>query len=53
VTAKSHTTTAAKPVIVLEHGAWADASSWDAVIARTGNVTGADIRIDGGLVPTW
>jgi pimeloyl-ACP methyl ester carboxylesterase len=24
----------AKPTIVLEHGAWADASSWDAVIAR-------------------
>jgi pimeloyl-ACP methyl ester carboxylesterase len=24
----------AKPVIVLEHGAWADASSWDGVIAR-------------------
>jgi pimeloyl-ACP methyl ester carboxylesterase len=23
-----------RPVIVLEHGAWADASSWDAVIAR-------------------
>ena len=23
-----------KPVIVLEHGAWADASSWDKVIAR-------------------
>jgi pimeloyl-ACP methyl ester carboxylesterase len=24
----------AKPVIVLEHGAWADASSWDSVISR-------------------
>ena len=24
----------AKPVIVLEHGAWADASSWNGVIAR-------------------
>ena len=24
----------AKPVIVLEHGAWADASSWDGVISR-------------------
>lgn len=23
-----------KPVIVLEHGAWADASSWDKVIAE-------------------
>jgi pimeloyl-ACP methyl ester carboxylesterase len=27
-------TAGAKPVIVLEHGAWADASSWDRVIAR-------------------
>ena len=27
-------TAAAKPVIVLEHGAWADASSWDGVISR-------------------
>ena len=24
----------AKPVIVLEHGAWADASSWNSVISR-------------------
>ena len=24
---------------------------WPAIV--TGNVTGADIRIDGGLVPTW
>ena len=24
----------AKPVIVLEHGAWADASSWSSVISR-------------------
>jgi pimeloyl-ACP methyl ester carboxylesterase len=30
----SHATASAKPVIVLEHGAWADASSWDRVIAR-------------------
>jgi pimeloyl-ACP methyl ester carboxylesterase len=33
-TAASHQTAAAKPVIVLEHGAWADASSWDQVILR-------------------
>jgi pimeloyl-ACP methyl ester carboxylesterase len=32
--ANSHGTGGAKPVIVLEHGAWADASSWDRVIAR-------------------
>ena len=32
--AASHATASAKPVIVLEHGAWADASSWDKVIAR-------------------
>ncbi|TVZ06805.1 alpha/beta hydrolase [Trebonia kvetii] len=30
----AHATASAKPVIVLEHGAWADASSWDRVIAR-------------------
>jgi hypothetical protein len=24
----------AKPVIVLEHGAWADASSWSSVVSR-------------------
>jgi len=27
-------TTGAKPTIVLEHGAWADSSSWDGVIQR-------------------
>src|SRR6266702_1958748 len=32
-TAKYEWTGGAKPVIVLEHGAWADASSWDGVIA--------------------
>ena len=30
-TAPAHHSTAAKPTIVLVHGAWADASSWDAV----------------------
>lgn len=34
VTALTTSSTAAKPTIVLEHGAWADASSWDAVITR-------------------
>jgi len=33
-TAASHAAASAKPVIVLEHGAWADGSSWDRVIAR-------------------
>jgi len=38
--ASAHTTTRAtlsggpKPTIVLEHGAWADSGSWDAVIRR-------------------
>jgi pimeloyl-ACP methyl ester carboxylesterase len=32
--ARAAPSSAAKPAIVLEHGAWADASSWDAVIAR-------------------
>ncbi len=32
--AATASSTAAKPTIVLEHGAWADASSWDAVITR-------------------
>jgi pimeloyl-ACP methyl ester carboxylesterase len=34
VSAGTASSMAAKPTIVLEHGAWADASSWDAVIAR-------------------
>ena len=34
VSASTTSSTAGKPTIVLEHGAWADASSWDAVIAR-------------------
>jgi pimeloyl-ACP methyl ester carboxylesterase len=29
-----HWSSGPKPVIVLEHGAWADASSWDGVISR-------------------
>jgi pimeloyl-ACP methyl ester carboxylesterase len=33
VTAAAGGGSSAKPVIVLEHGAWADASSWDEVIA--------------------
>ena len=33
VTATAGGGSSAKPVIVLEHGAWADASSWDEVIA--------------------
>ena len=39
-TASAHTTTRAaatagpKPTIVLEHGAWADTSSWNGVITR-------------------
>ena len=33
VTAPAGGGSSAKPVIVLEHGAWADASSWDEVIA--------------------
>ena len=32
--ADSHGMATAKPIIVLEHGAWADSSSWDAVIVR-------------------
>jgi pimeloyl-ACP methyl ester carboxylesterase len=32
--AAAHASAGPKPVIVLEHGAWADASSWDRVIAR-------------------
>ena len=32
-TARYEWTVGARPVIVLEHGAWADASSWDGVIA--------------------
>jgi pimeloyl-ACP methyl ester carboxylesterase len=34
VSARATTSAAAKPTIVLEHDAWADASSWDAVITR-------------------
>jgi pimeloyl-ACP methyl ester carboxylesterase len=34
VAASPQGTAGAKPVIVLEHGAWADASSWDRVISR-------------------
>ena len=30
----SHTQPAAKPTIVLEHGAWADGSSWSGVVTR-------------------
>jgi pimeloyl-ACP methyl ester carboxylesterase len=30
----SQSDSAAKPTIVLEHGAWADGSSWDGVVAR-------------------
>jgi pimeloyl-ACP methyl ester carboxylesterase len=30
----SHPDSAAKPTIVLEHGAWADGSSWDGVVTR-------------------
>ena len=30
----SHSEPAVKPTIVLEHGAWADGSSWDGVITR-------------------
>jgi pimeloyl-ACP methyl ester carboxylesterase len=33
-TARPAAPASARPVIVLEHGAWADASSWDGVIAR-------------------
>jgi len=32
--AGNHPASAAKPTIVLEHGAWADGSSWDGVVAR-------------------
>jgi pimeloyl-ACP methyl ester carboxylesterase len=32
--AGSHPASAARPTIVLEHGAWADGSSWDGVVAR-------------------
>jgi len=34
VSAGTTSSSAGKPTIVLEHGAWADASSWDAVITR-------------------
>jgi pimeloyl-ACP methyl ester carboxylesterase len=34
VSAGTTSSSAVKPTIVLEHGAWADASSWDAVITR-------------------
>ncbi len=30
----SHSPSAVKPTIVLEHGAWADGSSWDGVVTR-------------------
>lgn len=33
-TARAHGTTAAKPTIVLVHGAWADGSSWSGVVQR-------------------
>ena len=29
-----HSQSAVKPTIVLEHGAWADGSSWSGVVAR-------------------
>jgi pimeloyl-ACP methyl ester carboxylesterase len=32
--AGNHPASAAKPTIVLEHGAWADGSSWDGVVTR-------------------
>jgi len=32
--ASSHSSSAARPAIVLEHGAWADGSSWDGVVTR-------------------
>ena len=32
--ASSHSHSAARPTIVLEHGAWADGSSWDGVVTR-------------------
>jgi pimeloyl-ACP methyl ester carboxylesterase len=32
--ASSHSQPAVKPTIVLEHGAWADGSSWDGVVTR-------------------
>jgi pimeloyl-ACP methyl ester carboxylesterase len=32
--ARGTSSSAAKPTIVLEHGAWADGSSWDAVVAQ-------------------
>jgi len=34
VVASAHTSAFAKPTIVLEHGAWADGSSWDGVVSR-------------------
>jgi pimeloyl-ACP methyl ester carboxylesterase len=33
-TAEAQTATSAKPTVVLVHGAWADASSWDGVITQ-------------------
>jgi pimeloyl-ACP methyl ester carboxylesterase len=32
--ASGHSSSAARPTIVLEHGAWADGSSWDGVVTR-------------------
>jgi pimeloyl-ACP methyl ester carboxylesterase len=32
--ATSHSSSAPKPTVVIEHGAWADGSSWDGVVAR-------------------
>ena len=32
--ASSHSSPAARPTIVIEHGAWADGSSWDGVVTR-------------------
>jgi hypothetical protein len=32
--ATSHPSSAPKPTVVIEHGAWADGSSWDGVVAR-------------------